>query len=165
MRKTHVVLGLAVATALAVACSSSSSGPTTYAISGTCGPLNAQLVGTAIALSGPCALGPAGNYTLDAGLLVNLGACGETPVAITADFIQSSTALVHSTFSGQAAIPCNDAGSIDITKPIDVGGTFLYSGGTGVFVDATGSADAGGAVTASLSGFTAELALSGSLTY
>jgi hypothetical protein len=164
MRKTHVVLGLAVAAALAVACSSSS-GPTTYAISGTCGPLNAQLNGTSIELSGPCALGAAGNYTIDAGLLVNLGACGETPVAITADFIQSTTALLHSTFSGQADIPCTDNQTIDFTKPIVVGGTFLYSGGTGVFVDATGAADAGGAVTASLTSFSAELALTGSLTY
>jgi hypothetical protein len=164
MMKTRVVLGLAVATAVAVACSSSSSGPTTYAISGTCGPLNAELVGTSIALSGPCDLGPAGNYSIDAGLLVNLGACGDTPVSITADFIQSSSSLVHSTFSGQADIPCTN-GTIDLTKPIDVGGTFTYNGGTGTFVGATGSADAGGAVTASLTGFSANLALSGSLSY
>jgi hypothetical protein len=164
MKKTHVVLGLTLLTALVVACSSSS-GPTTYAISGTCGPLPATLVGTAIELTGPCALGPAGNYTIDAGLLVNLGACGNTAVAITADFIQSSSALVHSTFSGQASIPCTESGTIDLTKPIDVGGTFIYSGGTGAFVDATGAADAGGSVTASLTGFSADLALSGSLTY
>jgi hypothetical protein len=164
MKKTHVVLGLTATLALAMACSSSS-GPTTVAISGTCGPLAATLNGTAIELGGPCALGPAGNFTIDAGLLVNLGACGDTPVAITADFIQSSSALVHSAFSGQADIPCNDAGTIDLTKPIVVAGTFSYAGGTGIYSDATGAADAGGAVTASLSGFSAELALTGSLTY
>jgi hypothetical protein len=164
MKKTHVVLGLTLVTALVVACSSSS-GPTTYAIQGTCGPLPATLVGTAIELSGPCGLGPAGNYTIDAGLLVNLGGCGITPVAITADFIQSSTALVHSTFAGQADVGCNDAGHTDITQPIAVSGTFIYTGGTGAFVDATGAADAGGSVTASLTGFSANLALSGSLTY
>jgi hypothetical protein len=165
MRKTHVVLGLTLAAALAVACSSSSSGPTSYAISGTCGPLAATLHGTAIELGGPCDLGPAGAYTLDAGLLVNLGACGDTPVSITADWIQSSTALIHSTFTGQADVPCKADGGIDITQPIDVGGTFTYSGGTGTFADATGAADAGGAVTASLAGFTANLALSGTLSY
>jgi hypothetical protein len=164
MKKTHVVLGLTLMMALAVACSSSS-GPTTYVISGTCGPLPATLVGTAIDLSGPCALGPAGSFTIDAGLLVNLGGCGPTPVSITADFIQSSSALVHSTFNGQANVGCNDAGHTDITQPIAVSGTFVYSGGTGAFDDATGAADAGGAVTASLTGFTANLALSGSLTY
>jgi hypothetical protein len=164
MKKTHMVLGLTATLALAMACSSSS-GPTTVAISGTCGPLSATLNGTAIELAGPCALGPAGNFSIDAGLLVNLGACGDTPVAITADFIQSSTALVHSTFSGQADIGCNDAGKTDITQPITVAGTFTYSGGTGIYADATGAADAGGAVTASLTSFTAELALSGSLTY
>ena len=164
MRKTHVVFGLALAMAVAVACSSSS-GPTTYVVAGTCGPLNAMLQGTSIALSGPCNLGTAGAYTLDAGLLVNLGACGDTPVAITADFIQSSSSLLHSTFSGQADIPCTDAGVINLAEPIDVGGTFTYHGGTGIFVDATGSADAGGAVTASQSGFSAELALTGSLSY
>ncbi len=164
MKKTHVVLGLTLVTALVVACSSSS-GPTTFAISGTCGPLPATLVGTSIALNGPCALGAAGNYTLDAGLSVNLGTCGNTPVAITADFIQNSSAVLHSSFSGQADVPCNNSGTIDLTKPIVVGGTFIYSGGTGPYVDASGAADAGGAVTAAAAGFTANLALSGSLTY
>ena len=163
MRMTRAVLGLAFVAGAVVACSSSS-GPTSYLVSGACDPLSATLVGTSIQLTGPCTLGPAGDYTLDAGLLVNLGACGDTPVAITADFIQSAGVL-YSTFSGQADIPCKADGGIDLLSPIDVGGTFTYVGGTGPFVDATGSADAGGTVTASLSGFSANLNLSGNLSY
>ncbi len=165
MRKTSVVVGFALAAALVVvACSS---GPTTYSISGSCGPLGAAFSTVdphVILLSGPCNLGPAGQYTLDAGLTANIGACGNTPVAISAQWIQGS-AYINSTFSGEADVGCTDAGMTDLTQPITVGGTFTYSGGTGSFSDATGTAVADGGVTASATGFTADLGLTGSLTY
>jgi hypothetical protein len=168
MRKTHVVLGLALAGALAVACSSSSSGPTTFTVAGTCGPLAAVLgAGGTIALNGPCNLGAAGDYTIDAGLSVNLALCtGVTgpvtsPVSISAQFIQSSTAVLNSSFVGAADITCPLA-----PQTIGVGGTFTFAGGTGPYVDATGTAIAdGGVVVSETEGFSATLGLNGSLTY
>ncbi len=162
MRNTLVVLGLALAGVLAVACSSS--GPVTLAITGGCGPLPVA-ISSHPTLSGPCALGAAGDYTLDAGLTIDLGqACGHTSVGITADWIQPS-ALIHSSFAGGANLPCLPDGGTDITMPIPISGTFTYAGGTGAFSDATGSAVADGGVTASNSGLSAQFTLTGSLTY
>jgi hypothetical protein len=167
MRKTHVVLGLAFAAALAVACSSTS-GPATFTVEGTCGPLAAVLgAGGTISLSGPCNLGSAGDYTIDAGLSVNLALCtGVTgpvtsPVSISAQFIQSSTAVLNSSFVGAADITCPLG-----PQTIGVGGTFTFAGGTGPYVDATGTAIAdGGVVVSDVGGFSATLGLNGSLTY
>lgn len=166
MRMTHVVLGLAAAAALAIACTSSS-GPMTYVVSGTCDPLNATLKGTAIALSGPCNLGAAGDYTLDAGLSVNLATCdGGTyvvinPVAIQAQFIQSSNGTLNASFVGTASISCPLG-----PETIPVAGTFTFAGGTGSYTDATGTATVvDGGVVVTDTGFSASLGLTGSLTY
>ncbi|MGO8971092.1 MAG: hypothetical protein ACLQDQ_16150 [Myxococcaceae bacterium] len=161
MMKTCVVMGLALAAALVAACSS---GPTTYTINGSCGPLAAE-ISSEILLSGPCNLGPAGQYTLDAGLAVNIGACGNEPVTIAAQWIQGSS-YINSSFTGAAVIGCkpNDGGT-DLTQPITVAGVFTYSGGTGTFSDATGTAAVDGGVTASNTGLTATLGLTGTLTY
>jgi hypothetical protein len=165
MRKTHVVLGLALAGVLAVACSSSS-GPTTFTIAGSCGPLPVT-PSNPLTLTGPCTLGAAGDFTLDAGLAIQIGqACGPTAVGITADWIQGTSAI-HSSFTGGANLPCLPDAGTDITQPIPISGTFTYAGGTGGFSDATGTALADGGVTANVAQgtLTAQFSLTGSLTY
>ena len=166
MKETSVVVSLALAAALAAACSSTTltptdAGPQTYVISGTCGPLPVEITNPLL-LTGPCDLGAAGEYTLDAGLMIQIGHCGATPVQITADWIQGSSVL-HSTFVGNAEVPC-DAG---VSGTFPIGGTFTYAGGTGPFVDATGSADVDGGVAYDTNPAIgpANLTLSGSLTY
>ncbi len=165
MRKTHVVLGLTLALAVAVACSSSS-GPVTATISGACGPLPVT-ISSHLTLSGPCTLGSLGDFTLDAGLSIQLGqACGNTPVGITADWNQNGS-LIHSTFAGGANLPCTADGGTDITQPIPISGTFTYAGGTAAFSDATGTAFADGGVMANIAAgnLSANFSLAGSLTY
>src|SRR5450755_510474 len=168
MKTTGMVLGLAPAAALAVACSSTS-GPTTFAINGECGPLPVNISST-LTLHGPCNLGLPGEFTLDAGLQIDIGqACGPTAVGITADWIQNGSAI-HSTFVGGAQLPCvRDGGTAtDLTQTIPFSGTFTYVGGTGIFSDATGSATADGGVVpdfAAGGSLNADFLLSGSLTY
>jgi hypothetical protein len=168
MKTNGMVLGLALAAALAVACSSSS-GPTTFAISGECGPLPVSISAT-LSLHGPCNLGPPGEFSLDAGLQINIGeACGPTPVGITADWFQNGSAI-YSSFTGGAQLPCVPDGgtATDLTQPIPFSGTFTYSGGTGAFADATGTAIADGGVIPDFSAggsLNANFLLSGSLTY
>jgi len=169
MRKTRRVLGLAIAAALAVGCPSSSSGPTMFAITGECGPLPVTISST-LSLHGPCDLGPPGQFSLDAGLQIDIGQpCGPTPVGITADWIQNGSAI-HSTFVGGAELPCVPDGgtATDITQPIPISGVFTYAGGTGPYSDATGTATADGGVTADFSAggtLNANFSLTGSLTY
>lgn len=163
MRTTGVVLGVALAAALVVACSSSS-GPTSYTIAGSCGPLPVTISSTLL-LSGPCVLGAPGDFSLDAGLAIDLGqACGPTQVGITADWIQGGSAI-HSSFGGSATLPCLPDGGTDITQPIPFTGTFAYLGGTGPYADAVGSATADGGVTASQTGLSAGFSLSGTISY
>jgi hypothetical protein len=169
MKTTHVVLGLAAALAVAVACSSSPSGPVQYTIAGACGPLPV-VIANPLSLTGPCNLGTAGAFTLDAGLAITIGAsCGHTNVGMTADWEQGGSAM-HSTFTGGANLPCvMDGGTAtDLTQPIPISGTFTYSGGTGGFSDATGSAFADGGVVANLAAggsLSASFSLAGSVTY
>jgi hypothetical protein len=163
MTKTRLVLGLALAGVLFVACSSSTA-PVTATIAGSCGPLPVNIA-RVLTLSGPCDLGSLGEFTLDAGLSIDLGqACGNTAVGITADYAQNGT-VIHSGFTGGANLPCLPDGGTDITMPIPFSGTFTFAGGTGAFSDATGSAFADGGVTATESGLTAQYSLAGSLTY
>jgi hypothetical protein len=169
MTKTRLVLGLALAGVLAVACSSSTA-PVTATIAGACGPLPVNIAST-FTLSGPCDLGSLGTFAIDAGLQINIGqACGNTNVGITADFAQNGT-VIHSGFTGGANLPCPlDGGTMaDITQPIPISGTFTYAGGTGAYSDASGTAFADGGVTPNFSGEGAALnvsfTLAGSLTY
>ena len=166
MTKTRVVLGLMLAAVVAVACSSSS-GPTTYAITGGCSDVVVGFAGRAITLSGPCNLGAAGQYTIGVSSLpVNLGACGPTAVPATNALWTQGTSVLSSTFTGNANIPC-DGGVIDLTQPITLSGAFAYDGGTGPFVDASGIgavADGGVTTTTGIT-FTASLPVSGSLSY
>jgi hypothetical protein len=165
MRKTRVLLGLGLAAAAVVACSSSS-GPTTYVVSGACGPLPVTIANP-LMLNGPCNLGAAGNYTLAATLQIELGrGCGNTQVGITANWVQGSSEIA-STFGGGANLPCLADGGVDLLAPIPISGTFTYDGGTGTFATATGSAFADGGVTANISteSLNANFSVVGSLTY
>ena len=169
MRKTYVVAALALAAAVAAACSSTTgpadAGPTTYTIAGGCTNLPVTLSGASVTLSGICDLGPQlGDFVLDAGLGISLGACGDAGVTITADWTQGSSVL-YSTFTGNADVPCSAGNSGTI--PID--GTFTFAGGTGPYSDATGSAALDGGVAFGTSPTVpigpVDFSLTGSLTY
>jgi len=165
MRKTYVVLGATLATALAVACSSTPLGPVLYIIDGGCPSLPVDLVADNVTLNGSCNLGQAGAYTLSASLPITIGACGPAPVTISATWTQSSTEVLYSTFSGAAFVGCNGAGNIDVNN-IPLSGIFTFDGGIGQFADATGSAVTDGGVAVSQTGFgPAVLTMAGSLSY
>ncbi len=165
MRKTYVVLGATLATALAVACSSTPLGPVLYIIDGGCPSVPVDIVGTNVTLNGSCNLGQAGAYTLSATLPITIGACGPAPVSIIATWTQSSTEVLYSSFSGAAFVGCNDAGNIDVTN-IPLSGIFTFDGGTGQFADAFGAAVTDGGVAVSALGFgPAVLTMNGVLSY
>jgi len=153
--KTRYVLGLVgCAAVLAAACSSK----TTYTVNGLCGPLvvASDPVNPALLdISGPCQLGPAGDFSIGAAIGFNAGAVGGVPVAADAGFIQGG-AVLFSTFNGTANIA-----SPPTSASID--GTFTFNGGTSQFSDATGSAVADGGI--DLITFKANLFLNGTVSY
>ena len=166
MKKTYLVGGLALAAAVAVvACSS---GPTTYTFVGGCNGVTVTLGAGGVQLSGPCTLGSAGNYTIGvAALQVSIGTCGHTVVPSTVATWTQGSSEINSTFVGAADVPCTDAGVIDLTKVIGLNGLFVYDGGTGTFLSATGAAVVadGGVTTTDGRTFTANLPVAGSLVY
>jgi hypothetical protein len=148
------VMLLGISGAVALACSS---GPTTYAIDGTCGPLTIGNTGVLITVAGPCTLGAAGSFAIAAALDLPVGApAGPTPISIDAGFVNSNGTLL-SRFAGTADIPAA------LTDPIEITGTFTFSGGTNIYADATGSATADGGV--DFVGGSASLKLLGSVSY
>jgi len=159
MKKTFVVLGFALAAALAVACSSS--GPTTYSISGNC-TFAGLPIENPIPVSGPCSLGAAGQFTLNADIAIQLGAQGQVPVVFAADWAQGSSVL-HSNFTGYAVVPPLS----QIANGVPLVGGFVYDGGTGPFAQAYGAALVDGGVSFNAAGTsaTAQLSLTGALAY
>jgi len=160
MRKTSVVLGFALAAALAVACSSSS-GPTTYSILGNC-TFAGLPIENPIPVTGPCSLGPAGQFTLNASIGIQLGAQGQVPVDFAADWTQG-TSVLHSQFAGYAVVPPLS----ELANGVPLVGGFVYDGGTGPFAQAIGAALVDGGVSFSADGksATAQLSLTGALSY
>jgi hypothetical protein len=152
--KTRYVLGLVgAATVVIGACSST----TTYNIAGLCDPLTVAsdpLDSSKLDITGPCNLGPAGDFGLEAVVGFVPGADASVPLSIDAGFVQGG-AVLYSTFSGNANIGATF---------VRIGGTFTFNGGTSQFSDATGSATVtdGGV---DLTTLKASLLLSGSVSY
>jgi hypothetical protein len=154
MKTRYAVMLLGISGAVAIACSS---GPTSYAIDGTCGPLTIGNVGTLFTVAGPCTLGAAGDFAIAAALDAPLGGPpGPRPVSIDAGFVNSNGTLL-SRFAGTADVPAS------LSDPIEIAGTFTFSGGTNIYADATGNATADGGV--DLVGGSTSLKLLGSVSY
>jgi hypothetical protein len=165
MKVSTYILGVAIAATLVVACSSSTTPATTYAIAGVCGPLkvvqNTAAATPTLNVDGGCALGPAGNFVLETQVPFQPGASGSITVDAGAAFIQG-TDVLSSNFAGQANVHTSGT-----TANVDLSGTFTYSGGTGKFSDATGSASADGGIVVDSTtlSITGSLNLTGSVTY